>query len=205
MSNTKPPVTELLQKASHWEVRNENMFEVFTSIWSGSEFLAYMVPDRDLTDIHVHLPIAMRAMAEELATATSPAVLPGRTVEQTLSILKSPPVRFMNTRGLLQEVLDITDLRYGYGFKDKVLLTATTLRIGMEYVEDIAVPFVYRSVTQDHMVLTEELDTRYPGWKERWKLGQDLELPQAVYLPNVFSSEPVVASASMSTITFGDS
>lgn len=204
MPQTKPTLPELLQKASHWEVRNPGTFEVFTSIWSGREFLTYLVSDNELAELHPHLPIAMRAMAEELATATTPGILSGRSVEQNLFILKNEPVRFKDIKGNLQEVMDLTDLRYVIGRNNMVVVTATTLSMGITYVDDIEVFFIYHSTSKEHRVHTEELDERYPGWQERWELGLDLELPMAVWLPNVLSASPATLTFPLPAITFGD-
>lgn len=97
-------------------------------------------------------------------------------VTATLKLLRGDVVKTRNEHGteyLYSRVKDIDELN---DLPEQVFISGDELLLSKRNIEGSNVSFVIACVQQMHGVSKAALDEQYPGWMERWVIGEELGL-----------------------------
>lgn len=150
------------------------------------------VPVAQLSSLHPLLPGTLDAMLTYQRENYSTPSVSGLRIAQTLALLNNEYVNFTDVDGWGRKLVKLRSIERYQDSVDMVLLHGSDITTLPATVEQQAIEFALTSHTTHRVVKIEELNRQYPGWEERWRIGQDIGLEAQELIPHVFYNTPLV-------------
>lgn len=149
-----------------------------------------------LADLHPLLPLAVdarraRAVVEYANTADDN--IDARDVLKTAQLLRDGSIQLQSMTGRVYDVTGFKGVVMPKYDDDPVLVTCKTVILDYAEHGNIRVPFVINSYNQIVEMSQSDLTDKYPGWKDRYKVAQGLELSSAELAEYLFTINIAVA------------
>lgn len=197
MQSTKPPLLYIFGNADRWVLGNDDSFTVSVHV-PKQENALYVVTNDELAELNPELPGSLLALLNYRHQRNEEPYAEGFLAYRTLQLLQSEFYIFKGMTGESYAVRDIENLSRGL-FPDLMNITCYEL-VTSSTVDAVFVSNYYRSVL---IVDRTDMDTRYPGWGQRWEVGQSLDLPKDELFTHVFNVEkPMTPSVGLPGLEF---
>lgn len=188
-----------------WDNYDNTTFHVFPlkGAPDASTLPEYLVPVGVLAVLHEKLPAALKAQLSATNKNFGLRFATSNEVFATIDYYTQGAVEFDDVLDIPRTMYKIREFyeapRYPGQFRfQAVLLTLETIETAEE-----SLVFVVDSELRIVSALESELEQRYPGFKKRYALGLELDVPFDDLIQHVFKQAPlVVTSNTFNDITF---
>lgn len=192
MSQPRPSFEVLFNQHNRWSLSNDGLIKV-TKPGRGVFDLVYFSDPDEYADIHPYLPEKLTSLLTVHHTILNKTFATGLDIKANVDLLKYGKLEFVDIYARHRLVTSVRNLLLIGEDESEVWLDAAELTFTDYDLSGGTFPLVSaRQVCCD--VHNAELETRYPGWKMRWKLGQDLGMPHEELMSHVFVSNASLSS-----------
>lgn len=204
MISTEISIYKLIATADYWRSSGSG-FTAHLSFTKGSQtfYTIHSVPTEQLEQLHPLLPKLLNAIIKARRQDSMPDQILGEHIQPTLDILTGNFVEFTDTSACPRIVSSLSNLTKVFRRDDRVLMTGGTHTTTTIEVEGVLLRHVTATRRIDTVVMTTELEQRYPGWEQRWNIASELDVELKDMLPLLFPRHPVLApTPAMNNIHF---
>lgn len=169
---------------------------------TGGKYVAYLVSSDALRSENVLLPGIIHACLKQSAQPyADPAG--GMVVWETLMLLEQPKIEFADMLGNIRRVMNIKVISVVERTPENILIRGDFVDSTPVEIEGVSVDLVTECHPTYHFAKRADLEERYPGWAECWRIGHEigLELPELVKYAFIGQSETVY-SPELPGVTF---
>lgn len=153
----------------------------------------YPVSDSELAALHPRMPEVVRAMVTWTKTNKKQEEILGEEFFAQLDILQYGLIELETHHGEVEAFSHISSVIEDEN--ETVELTAATVTLDYVQLVDESTPIVVSTLFWSHTVSKVELDRKYPGWEERWKIGQTIGMANSQLMRMVFAKDAVALHA----------
>lgn len=174
MNSQQPslPLCELLPKVSWWRQTNELEFVAYLNA-AGGEKRPHTVSAAELRAEHALLPGIITAYLRSNAQPyNDPAG--GMVVLETLKLATQPKIEFQDMLGNMRRVMNIKELSVVERTPANILIRGDFVDTLPVEIDGTKVDLVEESYPTYHFAKRADLETRYPGWAARWRIGKEI-------------------------------
>lgn len=190
-------LTDLTENTYYWTQQESDSFAVLAFSPASSAFeVVRSFNETELAEISPKLAPALRGLVKWHLRWEGNTRVRGHLVRSLFSLTLDDVVHCRQLNGptlVLQHV-------YGYALypdePDRVTLDGMLQKLRTEFVDGVEVSLVTRVDPADVHVSKADLDTRYPGWIERWHIGVELGIKRDELRRYIFPTMPPVAALS---------
>lgn len=201
---TTMELPQWLLDTRYWELRDGNQCYalVYGEQQHSGEFWDRPVTAAELEAIHPLLPDAVMELLKYTASRDKESLLIGSYVTDTLSLMNNEAIEFINIKGDHKKILDVGVVLEG-NLPNSVTISGRELTTIIKVLKEKSVDLVVMANRFDNNVMKDELESRYPGWEQRWQIGEGLGIAACEIASEIFSNKPALDSKPLqSDITF---
>lgn len=173
---TLPPVDQMLEDVYRWTIDNDNsLYGRYVDDNGNRE--TYKVPDALLAERHPLLPKVIRAIHDFNSKKRGDTYAAGATVNLTLFYLEQGSMRLpCLASGEYHDFASISELGVSEHEPDTITVKGLHLSVLSVSEQDVTIPFVAADNILTTGISRAALDRDFPGWYERFVIGQELGL-----------------------------
>lgn len=177
LTESLPPVAHLLTMSGRWRREDENHYRFITSS-HGDHF--YLLSRQYLHDFDSTLPLVLDAHFIRFKTVYQ------HQLDETRALLADGSIDCRDEDGVLHRFLAIDTLEESTHAPTMIRMLGFAITTEPVTLGNVVFELVTSSVMRDIGAPKSDLDNRYPGWQQRWAIGQDLGVEHAELMRHVF-------------------
>lgn len=162
---------------------------------------SYLYSDEDLEKLHPLLPKVMHGLLGLAQRTSGEGFVNGDHIGETLDYLQHGAVSFIDTGDMQRNFTRIDEIQLVGGTVPRVHVKGLNIYVQTVLVDGQETPLVENYSLLATQVTQAELDSRYPGWLDRWHLAHDLEMDKTFLNRYLFTTSPVGHNA-LPDVTF---
>lgn len=203
MSSNKLSVLNLVAITDYFRKDSSTNYVACVDHPNTSTIKEYEVHISQLLELHPLLPVAIDAVLDhrKKLIAEDP-IIRSMLVELNMHVLKNGYTEVNDTTNATPwSFVEIDNMRENVLDRDTLLVSGTAVTVDHVKHGDLNVPVVIDDAWYEITVSKNEMDSRFPGWEERWKLGAEIGVDNLSLMRHVFTVNNVVTPPSLD-ITF---
>lgn len=180
----------LLDKNLYWQALDDGRFAACTYANFTFEVVCH-VERAELEKVHPLLPGTMHGFVDWERRTTGESYLPVQNLRIILRYLRGDGVTFTEPGGTEHAMMEVHSIHELPSSDELVWFTGKEYMFAQRKVDgvDLNIPVMVNDTNL--AALKDDLETRYPGWLQRWAIGEELGVDTKELVRIAFNREPV--------------
>lgn len=188
MNKTDPKLNKLFEETAYWSLVDENTFQSENPDKGDNRVTA-----ERLAQDHSLLPKVLRALIDRgYAGRPHVACTDGCHAYLTRSIMHKGLMHITDALGNAHQVAGVSRIFQPVD-ADNIRLSLISVETEDVLIEGAPVTLVTKDNWLDMEMPKAYLETQFPGWEKRWKVGEELSMEEDVLLHHIFTNAPAPA------------
>lgn len=194
---------KLIRQTRHWSRVDEDGIYSAASFDKYDEDQEYAVTPAELSVLHPLLPETINAMIVHNWNTNRVAHVTGIDFCAALALLEGKSIKFIDVAGQERHVSYLMGISQHSENPNAWMIGGYDVQTKPHTIAGQNVLLVTGHEFVTRCADAQDLENRYPGWQERWKIGQDLGLSLSELQVDIFKAAPEpITTHTMQQITF---